>query len=466
MSSLRNNYVYFVLLVFISCSQVNLDEDENLFTYNTPFINASPTISEAKIFDENIPDCIAVLPIQLSNNADLNIHNVDIRKLIRHTVYAHLSPLNYRDIELSKIDYYLKKNKNLDDLSSAIQCNNYLMGKVSRFTQRDLKIYSNISIAIELTLFNNNLNEELWSGKQRIDSHGGTIPLSPIGIAFGLADAAKNLEALQHVRITDELIRSLISNLPDNNNLDFAINIENSSKDMNNDKIIQNAIFLSGKELNLSQSKTTSVEINNTNADDNLYNDKKIINFEKRIIENDLSLKEYNEFNQMQYDMMEYDTVLLRIDEMITNKLYNNETYFLKGRIHLKKNELEEAEQAFIKSTALNNKDSLSLNALGYVYSLNNKNSKAEAAYKMAINNDKNNTFAYLNLGILAMQNGNYNKSLEMLETAGVFAIKQSKYDHYLIAKKNIRSLKKYNLKVTSILNALEDLEELINTER
>ena len=84
----------------------------------------------------------------------------------------------------------------------------------------------------------------------------------------------------------------------------------------------------------------------------------------------------------------------------------------------------------------------------------------------MAINNDTNNTFAYLNLGILAMKNGNYKKSLEMLETAGVYAIKQSKYDHYLIAKKNIRSLKKHNVEVTSVLVALENLEKLTKQER
>ncbi len=467
MSSLRNNYIYLFLLIFISCSGINLDEDENFFTYSdTPFINVKPTVIIAETFDANIPDCIAVLPVQLSNNAELNIHNVDIRKLIRHTVYAHLSPLQYRDIELSKIDYYLSKNSNLDKLSTSIQCSNYLMGKVTRFTQRDLKIYSNISIAIELRLFSNDLNEELWSSRQRIDSHGGTIPLSPIGIAFGLADAAKNLEAQQHIRITDEIVRSLISTLPDNNNLEFAINIENSSKNMNSDKSIQNAIFLSEKETSLSQSTTTSVEINSTNDYDKLSNNQKIINFEKRILEDDLNLQEYNEFNQMQYDMMEYDAVMLRIDEMIINKIYDNKTYFLKGRIHLKKNEFDKAEKAFIKSAALNNSDSLSLNALGYIYSLNNKNYKAEAAYKMAINNDTDNTFAYLNLGILAMKTGNYDKSLEMLETAGVYAIKQLKYDHYLIAKKNIRSLKKYNVEVTSTLIALDDLEKLTKQER
>ncbi len=465
MSLLKNSYICFFLLVLISCSQMNSDEKETLFSYSgTPFINAKPTVFIAENFDANTPDCIAVLPIELSKDANLNIHNVDIAKLVRHTAYAHLSPLQYRDIELSKIDYYLSKNLSLDELSSFLQCNIYLTGKVTRFTQRDLKIYSNISIGIELKLVRNDLNQELWSGKQRIDTHGGTMPLSPIGIAIGLADAAKNLEAQQHVRITDEIIRSLISTLPDNDKLEFAINIENSSKEMNNKTDIQNAIFISEKKSNLSQSIGAYEEINNINKD--LTKKQKISIFEKRILENDLSLKEYNEFNQMQYDMMKYDAVLLRINEMVFNNVYDNETYFLKGRIHLKKNEFEKAEEAFIKSAALNNSDSLSLNALGYVYSLNNKNSKAEAAYVMAINNDKSNTFAYLNLGILAMKNGNYDKSLEMLETAGVFAIKQSKYDHYLIAKKNILSLKKHNVEVTSTLSALEDLEELINRER
>ena len=59
---------------------------------------------------------------------------------------------------------------------------------------------------MNLKLFNTSVSNPLWTSSHRIDTHGGTIPLSPIGIALGLADAAKNLEAEQYVRITDEIV--------------------------------------------------------------------------------------------------------------------------------------------------------------------------------------------------------------------------------------------------------------------
>ena len=44
-----------------------------------------------------------------------------------------------------------------------------------------------------------------------------------------MADAARNLDSSQYVRVSDELIRELIATLPDNNNLQFAYSIEEES---------------------------------------------------------------------------------------------------------------------------------------------------------------------------------------------------------------------------------------------
>ena len=58
------------------------------------------------------------------------------------------------------------------------------------------------------------------------DAHGGTIPLSPIGMAFGLADAAKNIESDQYIGIADETVRACDFTLPDNEQLVYSISIE------------------------------------------------------------------------------------------------------------------------------------------------------------------------------------------------------------------------------------------------
>ena len=41
----------------------------------------------------------------------INIFSVDIEEIIEHTVYAHLSPYQYKDIELSKVDYYYNRQR-------------------------------------------------------------------------------------------------------------------------------------------------------------------------------------------------------------------------------------------------------------------------------------------------------------------------------------------------------------------
>ena len=65
----------------------------------------------------------------------------------------------------------------------------------------------------------------------------------------------------------------------------------------------------------------------------------------------------------------------------------------------------------------------LSMNALGYVYSMNNKIFKAEAAYKMAISIDSENIFSHLNLGILKSNQGEYQDALILLENAAILQL-------------------------------------------
>ena len=467
MSLLKNNIIFTLLILLVSCASPTYSNKSGVFqNIDLPFVKSSPKFHLSDEFNNNLPDCIAILPIRKSEDIDLNIYAIDIEKLVRHTVYAHISPYQYRDIELSKIDYYYKDSSNLADLSTHVQCDNFISGEIIRFKQQDLKIYSNISIEMDLKLFDTSVSNPLWTSSHRIDTHGGTIPLSPIGIALGLADAAKNLEAEQYVRITDEIVRSMISTLPDNDNLMFAVSIEEENKLLEQDNLIQ-ATFYPDQD----NYPSTDIEVRNEDEyrlmllKDDLPPHQRISIYEQLIKITPDDLQIYNEYNQFLYDRMEYYLVEEKINRMISQNFYNGDTYFLKGRIHLKHNEIDEAEKSFIKSAALNDRNVLAMNALGYVYSMKNKNFKADAAYKMAIETDNKNIFAHLNIGILAMNSGEYDKALVFLETAGVLALQQGEYDQYLMSIKKIESLKKHDLEVESILQELKILEQKIIKE-
>ena len=449
----KNKFILFFFVFLFGCA-ANY-QNSSIEQVQLPFINSSPNYLIYEDFNKEIPNCIIVLPFEIENKDRINIKNINIKEMLRHTTYAHLSPLQYRDIELSKVDYFYDLDNNIESLSSNLNCEYFMTGKIIRFTETDLKIYSNISVEVRLALFKN--KNILWHGNHRVDTHGGSIPLSPIGIAFGLADAARNLDSFQYVRVSDELIRKLIATLPDNNNLQFAYSIEEESSQT---LLSSNYIFKKKGSI-ISDNENYS----NETLEELIYLSKDQISFEEKIKifdeiatrkPNDILL--INDYNQFLFDNKKYKLAQEKINIQITNNLYNKQTYFLKGRLHLTLNELELAEQSFIKAIAIDKKDALSMNALGYVYSLNNKIFKAEAAYKMAISIDSENVFSHLNLGILKINQGNYREALILLENAAILSINENDYKRYLMIISKIETLKIYQIEVASVLEKLEKL--------
>ena len=451
----KNKFILFLLVILFGCTTNNQNSSiGKIEKAKLPFINSPPNYLVYEDFNKDTPSCIIVLPFEIENKDRINIKNVNLEDMLRLTTYAHLSPLQYRDIEISKVDYFFDLDSNIESLSSNLNCEYFMKGKIIRFTETDLKIYSNISVEVKLELFKK--KNILWHGNHRIDTHGGNIPLSPIGLAFGLADAARNLDSSQYVRVSDELIRELIATLPDNEKLQFAYSIEEETSQA----LIESNFKLKERNLvinNENYSDKTLDELIILSNDEILF-EEKIKVFDEILIRkpNDVTLN--NAYTQFLFDNKKYRLAQEKIDIQIINDLYNKQTYFLKGRLHLTLNELELAEQSFIKAIAIDKKDALSLNALGYVYSINNKIYKAEAAYKMAISIDSENIFSHLNLGILKSNQGEYQDALILLENAAMFSISQNDYKRYLMTISKIESLKIYKIEVASVLEKLEKL--------
>ena len=452
----KNKFILFFFVVLFGCTSNNQNSSiEQIEKVQLPFVNSSPNYLIYEDFNKEAPNCIIVMPFEIENKDRININDINIKEMLRHTTYAHLSPLQYRDIEISKVDYFYDLDNSIESLTSNLNCEYFMTGKIIRFTETDFKIYSNISVEVKLALFKN--KNILWHGNHRVDTHGGSIPLSPIGIAFGLADAARNLDSSQYVRVSDELIRKLIATLPDNNKLQFAYSIEEESSQT----LLSSNYIVKKKESIISDNENYS----NKTLEELISLSKDQISFEEKIkILDEIAIRKpndillINDYNQFLFDNKKYKLAQEKINIQITNNLYNKQTYFLKGRLHLTLNELELAEQSFIKAIAIDKKDALSMNALGYVYSLNNKIFKAEAAYKMAISIDSENIFSYLNLGVLKINQGNYQEALILLENAAILSINENDYKRYLMIISKIETLKIYQIEVASVLEKLEKL--------
>ncbi len=423
MLSLKNKLFLSLFILFIGCS--SLDNNPSFNNIDNPFINKKAKTTLSNSFKEFQPDCIAILPFELDKEYESNIKNINIQDLVRKTFYAHLSPLQYRDIELSKVDFYLKKNDNLYQLAKNINCEYFISGKIITFEKKDIKVYSNIFIELYVELNKISEFKPLWKSSHSVNTHGGTIPLSPIGLAIGIIDAAKNLEEQQYVRVSDELIREIVYTFPISENILMANSFENLEKFSNLNKT---EIRSNNSNQNLSKNVLEEVFFSNTSA-------------------------------QNLYDELKYEESYKTVQTLIKNEQADYETYFLKGRIELKLNLLEDAEQSFIKSVAIN-KETVALNALAYVYSINNKPFKAEAAYRMSIDSDTKNVFAHKNLGILLIKSERTKEALYYLDKAAVIALKTGKFHEYKSILPIIQSMKNNDNDIKLSIKNLEILEK------
>ena len=419
MSLSRSKLILLFFIFIYGCSAPNKELIKNIDDFSFFDSNAESKIS--KDFEKNLPSCIAILPLNFNASYISNIDNIDIKNLLRRTLYAHISPLKYKDIELTKIDYYLDKNNALEHVSKKINCDYFLSGDILKFERQDLKVYSKISMEISVEIQNKSSMDPIWQSRHKINNHGGSIALSPIGLAIGIIDAAKNLEEEQYVKVADELVREIVSTLPDNEDILHVSSFEELDEFSDIDQV------------------EITVEKNKVAADSNMLS---------------------NNINaQLLYDNLEYDQSYEMVNSLINDEKADDKTFFLKGRLELKFNLLDRSEKSFINAAALNNKDHMTMNALAYVYSINNKLLKAEAAYRMSIETNSDSIFAHKNLGVLLIKLDRPQDSLFYLDKAAVMSLKNGDYQEYKAIVRIIHSLKSTDNAVGLSLKNLENLE-------
>lgn len=418
---------------------------------NIPFLKTNPITFLSSDFGKANLDCLVIMPLQISDAKDINISKaIDIDKLFRQTIYAHTAPYQYQDIELAKIDYFLKEN-DLIDLSKKINCQNFITGKILSFSEKDYKIYSNIFIHLELELKHITSDKILWKSEHMVNSHGGTIPLSPVGIAFGLMDAAKNLEDQQYIRIADEVIRAMILTLPDSeqnlNKLDWSETeqlelaiYKNDSKQALPDEFNEDHFRAMLDDKYLSHDVRSYIYIK---LIENLPNDVDLL----------------NDFNSYLYEVGDFDQAYENTTNMIINNKVNFDSYILRGQLALKLNNLKEAEKTFIKASAINNENSIALNALGYVYIIQENLAKAEAAYLMALKVDPNNAYTNLNIAKILSNTQRVPQSLKYYKKAAEINFKIKKYGKFQHILGQIQILQNQDHEVGYLLDYLNSFD-------
>ena len=118
-----------------------------------------------------------------------------------------------------------------------------------------------------------------------------------------------------------------------------------------------------------------------------------------------------------------YETALLKLNRL-DSSIENAHVYFLKSRAFVATQNYDQADKEIIKAIKLNKKNYQYYNVLGFINSKNNKLDRSLAAYKMAIENNKSNAFAYFNSGIIYEILGSKDEAVDYLYTSGLLYFK------------------------------------------
>ena len=193
------------LMIFCSCgSQLPFLQDNNE--------------SDQKVMLSNPPQSIAILPF--GNKTEVE----DIENFVRTTLYSHLTPHPYRDIELHDVDRKLKRynlmnydklcNVSAKRLGRILRCDAVIIGEVTEFQRVYAGIYSQMAIGASIRIWDTRTGKKIWSDKHVTRHHEGGIPLAITDLAMISIRSGLNLTDAEKVKTVDELSRHLISRVP------------------------------------------------------------------------------------------------------------------------------------------------------------------------------------------------------------------------------------------------------------
>ena len=182
-----------------------------------PFVKDNDA-SNHKAILRNPPKSIAILPF--GNKTEVE----GIDEFVRTTVYSHLTPHPYRDIELHEVDrklkrYHLMNYEKLCQVSAKrlgriLRCDAVVIGEVTEFQRVYAGVYSQMAVGASITIWDTRSGKKLWSDHHVTRHHEGGVPLAITDLAMISIRSGLNLRDSEKVKTVDELSRHLISRVP------------------------------------------------------------------------------------------------------------------------------------------------------------------------------------------------------------------------------------------------------------
>ena len=418
------------------------------------------------------PDCVAVLPFETSSEDSDEGITVDQTETVRRAFYAHLAPHGKRDIELPRINFVLSKiddaeKTDLKIIAKKLNCGALVRGQVTEYGSNFYGVYSKVAVGADLKLLRASDGVILWEGSHVAQSHGGSVPLSPIGLAMGIFDASNNVREEQIYRIIDDLARRLVSTIPDDRIavLDEPLTPVNVASSEPEQKAGSVEDFMASLESKPKDEQKASIleAIKDGRFGENqlspLYDKLTAISPDDATV--------HSSYANYLIDQGDYAGALKKAETSLALNDLDHSTHFLKGRVLIKLDNLDAADKAIVKAAALDDTNAGYLNGLGYVNSLRGNDDRALAAYRIAIQRDPSNGFAYYNTGVTLNNLGDTEEAADAFYGAGLAYIKTGNYGPATKALSDLKELAESGIDRTQEIKTLEDaLLSLTNGEK
>ena len=140
------------------------------------------------------------------DRSDRPVAEIEAAEQVRRAFYAQLAPQGRRDVELALVDARidaLPEAARVDHarIGETLNCEALMVGRVTTYRGDFFAIYSRVAVGAEVKIIRASDGALLWEGDHMAQSHGGSVPLTPLGAAIGLIGAVTNLEYEQVQRV-------------------------------------------------------------------------------------------------------------------------------------------------------------------------------------------------------------------------------------------------------------------------
>lgn len=368
------------------------------------------------------PACIAILPLKgPEGGGELAAGRIEA---VRRAIYAHLAPQGRRVVKPARVDFLLSGLSEADRSDSArlgqrLDCDGLMSGRVTESGAQFLGVYSRVATGADLRMVRAMDGGVLWEGRHTASLHGGGLPISPIGVAMGILDAARNMDEEQTLRAIDDLARRLATTIPD----DRIVALDDPAAPPTPVKAEPLGPRPAPAPVAAEPPRTAAAALRDA---------------------------------EHLAETGDYAGALARADRAIALEADNAAAHFTLGRMLIKLGDLAQAEPAIIRAVAIDGGNAAYLNGLGYVNSLAGRMDRALAAYGMAIDASPANGFAWYNSGVILLEQGDVKAAADAFYGAGMAYLKSGNFGQAGKALADLKDLAGQGLDLAREIDAIE----------